>query len=293
MVNFKGVGVALVTPFLKDKEIDYTSLTKLINSVIDGGVDYLVVLGTTAETATLSATEKERVVHHILSVNNGRIPVVLGVGGNNTAQVISEIKEADLQGISAILSVCPYYNKPNQEGIFQHFSEIAKNSPLPIILYNVPGRTGVNMSAETTLKLAHKYSNIIAIKEASGNLGQIAYILRDRPNHFLVISGDDNLTLPTISLGGDGVISVSANSFPEKFSNMVHLALEGKTAQAATLNLELHEVTDLLFAEGNPCGVKAALEIKGVVQNNLKLPLINATDNLSAKIKVQIEKYSL
>lgn len=293
MINYKGVGVALITPFANDGEVDYAAVTNLINYVIENGVDYLVVFGTTGEPATLTETEKERLFSHIASVNNERLPIVLGIGGNNTAKVVSEIKNANLKGISAILSVVPYYNKPTQEGIYQHFANIAKNSPLPIILYNVPGRTGVNMTAQTTLKLANEFKNIVAIKEASGNLGQVAYILRDRPKNFAVISGDDNLTLPLIALGGDGVISVSANVFTQKFCQMVHVAVNNNIETAQKLNLELHQATDLLFVDGNPAGAKAALEIKGIVKNNLRLPLVKVNDNTYANLKTQIEKYNL
>lgn len=293
MINYKGVGVALITPFSNDGEVDYVAVTKLINHVIENEVDYLVVFGTTGEPATLTETEKERLLSHIEAINNGRVPIVLGIGGNNTAKVISGIKNASLNGISAILSVVPYYNKPTQEGIYQHFATIAKNSPLPIILYNVPGRTGVNMNAQTTIRLAKDFKNIVAIKEASGNLGQVAYILRDRPQNFAVISGDDNLTLPLIALGGDGVISVSANVFTQKFCKMVHAAIENNLETAQKLNLELHEATDLLFVDGNPAGAKAALDIKGIVKNNLRLPLVKVGETTYANLKAQIEKYNL
>lgn len=293
MINFNGVGVALVTPFLQSGDVDYASLTKLVNHTIENGVDYLVVLGTTAETATLSEDEKERVIHHILTVNNNRLPIVLGIGGNDTVKVVNQIRSAKFDGISAILSVTPYYNKPNQEGIFAHYAEIAKCSPLPIILYNVPGRTGVNMSAETTLKLAHKFSNIVAIKEASCNLAQVAYILRDRPNGFAVISGDDNSTLPIIALGGNGVISVSANAYTKTFCEMVHTCLKGDFKTASELNFKLIEATDMLFAEGNPTGVKAALEIKGIAKSYLRLPLVKASNALYENIKGQISKFNL
>lgn len=293
MTNFKGVGVALVTPFLDNGAIDYKSLSQLVNHTIVGGVDFLVALGTTGEPATLSDTEKKHVVDHILEINNNRLSVVLGIGGNNTSSVIDQIGAAEMEGISGILSVVPYYNKPTQEGIFQHFDSIAQSTSLPIILYNVPGRTGVNMSAETTLRLAHAHKNIVGIKDASGNLNQAAYILRDRVEGFSFLSGDDNSTLALIALGGDGVISVSANCFTETFTKMVHCALRGDFVTAQTENLKLHQATDLLFVEGNPAGAKAALEIKGIIKNNLRLPLIKASEQLYEKLNVQIKKYNL
>lgn len=291
--NIHGVGVALVTPFNNDLEIDFAALEALVEYVIGAGADYLVVLGTTAETPTLSAAEKRAVADRVLALNAGRKPVVIGIGGNNTAEVVTAVKEFDFKGVDALLSVTPYYNKPSQEGIYQHYKAVAEASPVPVVLYNVPGRTGVNMTACTTLRLAHDFKNIIAVKEASGNLSQAAYILRDRPEGFLVISGDDNCALPMMSMGGNGVISVAANAFAAKFCKMVHLAEDGNFPAAATLHLELTEATDLLFAEGNPVGVKAALTIKGIIPNNLRLPLVKASDELCGKLKVQIEKYSL
>lgn len=292
MKNFKGVGVALVTPFKADGAVDFEALTALINHTEP--VDYYVVMGTTAESATLSAGEKYDVLHHIIAQNNGRKPIVYGIGGNDTAEVVRQIQETDLEGVDAILSVVPYYNKPSQEGIYRHYAEILTASPLPVILYNVPGRTGVNMTATTTLRLARDFAGkAIAVKEASGNASQAAYILRDRPEGFLVISGDDNLTLPIIALGGDGVISVSANAFARTMTQMVTYALAGNISEASKVNLRLLEVTDLLFAEGNPAGVKAALVIKGVMGKTLRLPLVSASDKLMCDIKTQIEQYGL
>jgi len=294
MRKFTGVGVALITPFNDDKTIDYTALELLVDKCCREGADYLVVLGTTAETATLTVAEKQQVIEACKKANKQRLPLVLGIGGNNTYAVAEDMKTANLEGFSAILSVTPYYNKPNQTGLYLHYKALAEVTPLPIILYNVPGRTGINLAAETTLKLAHEFPEIfIAIKEASGNLSQIAYILRDRPENFAVISGDDNLTLPTIALGGDGVISVSANCFTKTFCQMIHLSLKGDFTAAAPLNLKLHGATDLLFAEGNPVGVKAALAIKGEVKNNLRLPLVNTTEKLYEEIKEQIAKYEI
>lgn len=293
-LNLRGVGVAMVTPFTDGGEVDYEALTALVNHITMGGVDYLVVLGTTAETATLSEEEKRKVLRHVVEHNPGNLPIVLGIGGNNTLAVIQAIRTADLTGVSAILSVTPYYNKPNQAGLEAHYSAILENSPLPVILYNVPGRTGVNMTAETTLKLAHKYpGKAIGVKEASGSLSQVAYILRDRPDGFYVISGDDNMALPIVALGGDGVISVSANAFPDTFCCMMQSALAGKMELSAPLHLSLLEVTDLLFAEGNPTGVKAVLAQKGIMENKLRLPLIPATETLNSKLKYHIDKYGL
>lgn len=283
--RFAGTGVALVTPFDDRNNVDFASLEKLIQYVTQNGVNYLVVLGTTAETPTLSSSEKQQVVDFVVKQNAGKLPVVLGIGGNNTAEVVNAIKNTNLKGIDAILSVTPYYNKPSQKGLYCHYKAIAEVSTLPIILYNVPGRTGVNMTADTTLKLAHEFKNIIAIKEASGNMSQIAYILRDRPKDFLVISGDDGLTMPQLAMGINGVISVAANSYPTKMSQMVTAALKGNYAEAAKLHLELIEAIDLLFAEGNPVGVKAALSLKNIISNNLRLPLVSASENLIEKLK--------
>lgn len=292
--TLSGVGVALVTPFTNSGAVDFTALTKLVNHVTEGGVDYLVVMGTTAENVTLSKEEKQQVLTHVVDNNRKALPIVYGIGGNNTAEVIATMQHSDLRGVSAILSVVPYYSKPNQEGIYAHFAAIAESSPLPIVLYNVPGRTGVNMSAATTLKLANAYHNkITALKEASGNMGQIAYILKSRPTGFAVLSGDDNLTLATLAIGGDGVISVSANAFAVKFSAMVHSAQSGDFAQASKLNLELHAVTDMLFEEGNPAGIKAALAHKGIIGNGLRLPLTSVSEQLKERIVSEIERYAL
>lgn len=293
-LNLRGVGVALVTPFTNDGSVDFAALTALLKHVSEGGVDYLVVLGTTGEPATMTAAERDAVVRHVIANNAANLPIVVGMGGNNTAELIISIKSFNFDGISAILSVTPYYNKPNQAGLYAHYAAVLEAAPLPVILYNVPGRTGVNMTAETTLRLAHDFpGRAIAVKEASGNLSQAAYIIRDRPEGFLVISGEDNLALAMTAIGGDGVISVSANAFPERFCAMMHSALEGRFTEAALMNLSLHEATDMLFAEGNPTGAKAALAIKGVMGNNLRLPLVPASDSLYEKIKAQIAKYSL
>lgn len=292
--TLKGVGVALVTPFKNNGEVDYESLKKLIESVTTGGVDYLVVMGTTGENPTISAEEQQQILGFVLSNNPKGLPVVMGVGGNSTAEVVRRLKTIDLKGVTAVLSVVPYYNKPNQEGLFAHFSQVLQASPLPVILYNVPGRTGVNMTAQTTLRLAREFPyKAVAIKEASGNLSQVAMILRDAPAHFMVISGDDNITLAIIAMGGHGVISVSANCFAQAFCSMVHAALAGNFTEAATINLKLHEATEMLFEQGNPVGVKAALAIKGIVGNNLRLPLVPASDQLIEKLQIQIKKYNI
>ncbi len=270
----KGTGVAIVTPFLSNGEIDYNSLSNLLNNLINDGVDFIVGLGTTSEAVTLTSDEKKEVMKYILNVVNSRIPVVMGIGGNNTDAVVSELQSTDFKGISAILSVAPYYNKPNQRGIYEHFKAIAENSIVPIILYNVPGRTSSNIFAETTLKLAHNFSNIIAVKEASGDLGQVMEIIKNKPNGFSVLSGDDALTFPMIVLGADGVISVVANAFPKNFSRMVNFARNSKNDEAREIHYSLLNIIDLLFVDGNPAGIKAALEILGIMGNKLRLPMV-------------------
>ena len=275
-----GTGVALVTPFNSDHSIDFDALKKLINYVIDGGVEYLVLLGTTAESATLSSSEKIQIVNYCKEINKNRIPIVLGIGGNNTSNVIKQIKMFDLDGIEAILSVCPYYNKPSQMGIYNHYAELAKHSPLPIILYNVPSRTSVNISSDTVLKLANDFKNIVAIKEASGDLEQIMRIIKDKPKDFLVISGDDPLTLPMIYMGGKGVISVLAQSHPKEFSRMVSNSLLGKIDLANKLHYKLFQLYNPLFIEGNPVGIKACLETLGIIKSFVRLPLSEASKEL-------------
>ena len=285
-----GTGVALVTPFNSDHSIDFDALKKLINYVIDGGVEYLVLLGTTAESATLSSSEKIQIVNYCKEINKNRIPIVLGIGGNNTSNVIKQIKMFDLDGIEAILSVCPYYNKPSQMGIYNHYAELAKNSPLPIILYNVPSRTSVNISSNTVLKLANDFKNIVAIKEASGDLEQIMRIIKDKPKDFLVISGDDPLTLPMIYMGGKGVISVLAQSHPKEFSKMVSNSLLGKIDLANKLHYELFQLYNPLFIEGNPVGIKACLETLGIVKSFVRLPLYEASKELKDTFKNILNK---
>ena len=274
MVRIQGMGVALITPFCENLSIDYTALGNLIEYQITGGADFIVAMGTTAETPTLSAQEKTELQHFIVQKVAGRVPVVLGVGGNNTMGIVAQLKEGDLEGIDAILSVVPYYNKPSQEGIYQHFKAVAEASPVPVILYNVPGRTGVNMTAETTLRLARDFENIIAVKEASGNFSQIDNIIKDKPESFDVLSGDDGITFPLITLGATGVISVIGNAFPKEFSKMVRLAMQGEYDGARRIHHRFGELFSLLFVDGNPAGVKAMLNAMGSCQNVLRLPLV-------------------
>lgn len=293
MKKFMGVGVALITPFKENKTIDFDALSRLVESNIAGGVSYLVVMGTTAESPVLSKGEKQEVLDFVVKQNAGRVPIVFGIGGNDTLVVAEQMRKLNLKGVDAILSVVPYYNKPTQEGIYQHYKYLSEASPLPILMYNVPGRTGVNMTAATCLRLAKEFPNLIGVKEASGNISQVSYILRDAPKDFMVISGDDNLTLSVIASGGDGVISVSANAFPKKMSTLVASALKGDFITAQRCQNELLEVTDLLFAEGNPAGVKSALKTLGVVENVLRLPLVKSSEELDRKIAEQIKKYNL
>ncbi len=267
--------MALITPFSSDKTIDYPALARLIEYQIKSGVDFLVVLGTTAETPTLSADEKARVRRFVVQCVGGRIPLVLGMGSNNTMGLCDEIRTTDLSGFDAILSVVPFYNKPSQEGIYQHYAAVAQASPLPVILYNVPGRTGVNMTAETTLRLACDFrGKIIAIKEASGNFSQIDDIIKRKPADFMVISGDDAITFPLLTLGAVGVISVIGNAFPKEFSRMVRLALDGDFRNALLIHHKFTELFSLLFVDGNPAGVKCLLHSMGMIENELRLPLV-------------------
>ena len=280
------MGVALITPFKSDESVDFDALARLVEYQIKNGTDYLVVLGTTAETPTLTEQEKEEVTRFVIQCAAKRIPIVLGVGGNNTKAVVEKLKTTDFSGIDAILSVTPYYNKPSQEGIYQHYAAIAKASPLPIVLYNVPGRTGVNMLAETTLRLAKEFSNICAIKEASGNFSQIDDIIKNKPADFMVISGDDGITFPLITLGAVGVISVIGNAFPSEFSRMVRLGLQGDYKSARLIHHHFNELIQLLFVEGNPAGVKSMLAVMGFIDNTLRLPLVPNTIKTYEKIRV-------
>lgn len=292
MEELRGTGVALVTPFKEDKTIDFDALTNLVDHVTDGGLDYLVVLGTTGETATLTTEEKNQVLAHVLVVNQNRLPIVLGIGGNNTAAILSEFKRVNLNGVSAILSASPYYNKPTQEGIYQHYKCLSEASPLPLILYNVPGRTASNMTASTTLRLAKDFENIVAMKEASGDITQVMNIVKDMPDDFLVLSGDDALNLPIINCGGAGVISVLANTLPDLTSSVVNKALANKQEEARDLHYSSLAFIDLLFAEGNPGGVKAALKAQGICGDEVRLPLVKATEALSSSIKNELESFN-
>lgn len=273
-LSLKGMGVALITPFKADKSIDFDAFARLLEYQIKNGVDYMVVLGTTAETPTLTSDERKQVREFVAGRVAGRVPLVLGIGGNNTLGVIEEIKNTDLSPFSAILSVVPYYNKPSQEGIYQHYKAIVEASPLPIILYNVPGRTGVNMTAATTLRLAKEFPDIIGVKEASGNITQMDDIIKNKPDDFMVISGDDGITFPLITLGAVGVISVIGNAFPKEFSRMVRLALQGDYNRALLIHHRFTELFSLLFVDGNPAGVKCLLHAMGFIENELRLPLV-------------------
>lgn len=288
MKRISGTGVALITPFNEDKTIDYTSLDKLINKVIEGGIDFLVVLGTTGEATSINESEKRELINFIVKLNNKRLPLVLGIGGNNTNKLIKEINNTDLSDFDAILSVTPYYNKPSQNGLYRHYAEISKSSPIPIILYNVPSRTGVNMSPEITIQLANDFKNIISIKEASGDINQIKYILKNKPKNFDVLSGDDGLTLEIIQNGGAGVISVIGQSNPEEFSSLVKFALNGKLSDAKILHDKLYGLYHYLYSEGNPSGVKAFLSLQGVCKNYLRLPLVPISSELFNDFKIYL-----
>ncbi len=290
-VNLRGLGVALITPFNEDGSVDFEALAGLVSFQLENGTDYIVALGTTAETPTLSAKEKSEVVRFIVKEVDGRVPVIIGIGGNNTAALIDELKSTDLSGISAVLSVTPYYNKPTQEGLFQHFKAISEASPLPIVLYNVPGRTGVNMTSETTIRIAQECRNVIATKEASGNLEQIESIIKRAPAGFQVISGDDAVTTAVIELGGVGVISVFGNAFPKEMSWLVDCALKGKAREARSkMEADFNELFHLIFVEGNPAGVKSILSQKGVVKNILRLPLTPVSEKTGLLIKSALKK---
>ena len=280
---FKGTGIALVTPFKQDQSVDIDSLKKIVNHVIDNGADFLVVLGTTSEAPTLSAEEKKLVTNTILSTNNGRLPVMLGMGGNNTQAVTEAIKAQDFAGIHGILSVVPYYNKPNQRGMKAHFEAIANASPVPVVVYNVPGRVGVNLQAATCVELA-QHPNIIAVKEASGNLQQIMEILRDKPSDFDVLSGDDGITQPLMALGAQGVISVAANAYTKPFNQMMRAMKEGRTEEALHLHYAMLRMNQLIFADGNPAGIKCLMSHMGLCRNLLRLPLVPVNEKVEADI---------
>lgn len=285
MTEIQGAGVALITPFHADGSIDFETLGNLIEFQISEGMDYLVSLGTTGETATLSSEEKKKVWQFTKDKVKGRVPLVAGIGGNNTLEIVEAVKNFDSEGFCAILSVSPYYNKPTQEGIYQHYKAIAEVSKLPIILYNVPGRTGSNISAETTLRLAKEFKNIVAIKEASGNFAQFSEILRDKPGHFQLISGDDPATLPMMALGAIGIISVVGNAYPKYVSTLAHLCAEGKYSEARDIHYKLLEITELCFVEGNPCGVKYILKELGFGEDYVRLPLVRVSSKTQQRIQ--------
>ena len=284
MQQFRGTGVALITPFNNDLSVDFQALEALVEYNISNGTDYLVISGTTGESVTITKQEKAEIVHFISKVNNGRLPLVLGIGGNNTAAVIEEINNSDLSSIDAILSVSPYYSKPTQEGVYQHFKAISEASSKPIILYNVPGRTSSNVLPETIVRLANDFDNIIGVKEAANNVGQYLELLRTKPSDFLIISGDDDLALTVALAGGAGVISVIGQALPEAFSKMIRLGLDGKAEEAYSIHFDLMPITGLIFSENNPAGIKAVLEQLNISKPHVRLPLVQATDELKTKI---------
>jgi 4-hydroxy-tetrahydrodipicolinate synthase len=290
MNRFYGTGVAMATPFHADGQVDYSSLGALINYLIDGGVEYLVSLGTTGESVTLNKDEKKKVWAYTAEISNGRVSLVAGIAGNNTHDVVEEIKAFDTRGYHAILSASPSYNKPTQEGIYQHYKAIAEASPLPVILYNVPGRTSSNVSAETTVRLANDFKNVIGVKEASGNFDQLNQIMRDKPEGFLVISGDDAIALPIIALGGVGVISVVGNALPREFSDMIRLCLEGDFKSAKKGHCDLIDFTRMMFAEGSPAGVKTALKCLDICGDTVRLPLVQVSSTLADKIAKETQR---
>jgi len=285
----RGTGVALVTPFNSDHSIDFESLTRLVKHVINGRVEYLVVMGTTGESVVLNDDEKQQVLRHIIQINKNHIPVVLGIGGNNTKVVSDSIKAQDFEGVNGLLSVSPYYNKPNQSGLFEHFSKVAQASPVPVILYNVPSRTGSYIQADTTLRLANEFDNIVAIKEASGQFDGIMEIISRKKEEFMVISGDDGLTLPLLSIGVEGVISVIANSMPYEMSEIVRKALNNQYDVAREVHYKIIHLIDLIFREGNPAGIKAALHCQGIIQNQIRLPLTPVSKALYSDICLAVE----
>lgn len=290
MQSLIGTGVALVTPFKEDFSIDTEALKRIVNFSVDGGVEYLVILGTTAENATLTSDEKELVIQTIIEANNGRLPLVLGVGGNNTMKVAEELKTRDMSSFVAILSVSPYYNKPTQEGIYQHFKVIAEASPVPVIVYNVPGRTSSNMLPKTVLRLANDFKNIVAIKEAAGDIVQAMQLLKDKPKDFHVISGDDMTALATVLAGGSGVISVIAQGFPKEFSEMIRLGLNRKVDEAFKSQYLLSDCIDMIFEQGNPAGIKQVFQALGLADNTVRLPLVSVDEDLQNRINVFVSK---
>jgi 4-hydroxy-tetrahydrodipicolinate synthase len=291
MKRFKGTGVAIVTPFKNDSSIDFSALFRVINHVIKGGVNYIVAMGTTGEASTLTKDEKHALVSYVTEAIDSRIPLMIGIGGNNTQEVINTIRELDLQGVDGILSVAPYYNKPSQRGLFEHFKAIATCSPLPVMIYNVPGRTSCNITSDTCLELAHECENITAVKEASGDMSQIMRIIKGKPENFLVVSGDDALTIPIIAAGGSGVISVLANAYPAECNELVNTALKNNFKAAREIHFRFMESIDLLFADGNPSGIKAFMSVLNLCQNNLRLPLVPVNKNVYTRIQKFVEDH--
>ena len=291
--RLKGMGVALITPFNDDGSVDYQSLMRLVEYQIQNGADFLCILATTSEAPCLSKEEKQTIKDFIIDINAKRVPILMGCGGYNTKAVVEDLKTMDLTGVDGILSVCPYYNKPSQEGLFQHFRTVSEHSPLPVILYNIPGRTGVNMTAETTLRCARELPNVIGIKEASGNIEQMQQILDNRPEGFLVLSGDDGITIELMRRGGDGVISVAANAFPKRFMSCINHAKHGDFAAADREYEALDEAVKALFEEGNPVGVKCALAVMGLIGDTVRLPLVPGSEHLRERFKTLIAKYDL
>lgn len=291
--KLRGMGVALITPFKEDGSVDYAALLRLVDYQLQNNTDFLCVLGTTAETPTLTADEKKRITQLVIERVNGRIPILLGVGSNCTQTVIDTLKQDDMTGVDAVLAVVPYYNKPSQEGIYQHYKAIAESTDLPVVLYNVPGRTGVNMTADTTLRLARDFKNIIAVKEASGNITQMDDIIKNKPENFNVISGDDGITFPLLTLGAVGVISVIGNAFPREFSKMVRLALQGDFEHALPIHHQFAELFKLLFVDGNPAGVKAMLNAMGLIENRLRLPLVPTRITTFEKMRAILDELNI
>jgi 4-hydroxy-tetrahydrodipicolinate synthase len=290
MQSLIGTGVALVTPFKKDFSIDFEALQRIVNFSVDGGVEYLVVMGTTGENATLTQAEKELVINAVIDFNKGRLPLVLGVGGNNTVQVVEELKTRDFSAFEAILSVSPYYNKPTQEGIYQHYKAIAEASPVPVILYNVPGRTSSNMLPSTVIRLANDFDNIVAIKEAAGDMAQALQLIKNAPKDFLVISGDDMIALPIVLAGGAGVISVIAQGFPKEFSEMIRLGLNRKVNEAFKTQYFLSDCIDMIFEQGNPAGIKQVFKSLSIAENTVRLPLVSVDDSLAERLNDFVKK---
>ena len=290
MQSLIGTGVALITPFKKNFSVDTEALSRIVDFQVEGGIDYLVVLGTTAESATLSDLEKNLVIETVIKANKNRLPLVLGVGGNNTHQIVEELKTRDLSSFVAVLSVSPFYNKPTQEGIYQHFKCLAEASPLPIILYNVPGRTASNMTPATVMRLAHEFKNIVAIKEAAGDIVQAMKLIQHKPKDFLVISGDDMITLPMVLAGGAGVISVIGEGFPKQFSQMVRLGLDKKATEAYAIHYLVADSIDMIFEQGNPAGIKEVFKTLGLCENTVRLPLVSVNDELKNRIQNEVRK---